>query len=320
LSLDKPDIKNINEIFDELGPIPRLCLDHDIEELSKYKASLSKELSDLTIKKLEDLVGAARNMEMSASGASDTISHKICLVRRLNPSSLNFSFQTEVLPVTPTVGSRIAFHLRNAKRTEQIRLYKQLTSLPEAKKLSGNLFEAYCQQLFSERILIKFVPMVRLKDSVASKNKPRYLHQWHTSNTTLAPPSLEKARKAALKEGVSIDIRPSRSAVISPKPTSKMKIKPDVYYTPAAPNQAGFDSFIKYGQILYIFQFTNATTLGVKDFLPFFHDCVGHPAQKNWQFIFVIPSDTETAMKCPVPDSDTLRMLTLYSAEVAVTI
>jgi hypothetical protein len=161
LRLENPNYGHINDIFDELGPIPRLCIDYSTRDLLKYKTSLSMELSNLTVKKLEDLVGAARSMEMGPSEgrnlAMDSISHKICLIQRLNPTDLVLSFEAEVLPVTAIVASRIAFQLRNAERSEQIRLYKHLTALPMAKKLSGNLFEAYCQQRFSERISIEFV-------------------------------------------------------------------------------------------------------------------------------------------------------------------
>jgi len=319
--VNNPDFDHINNVFDELGPIPRLCLDYSVEALSSYRRSLSKALSKLTIEKLEDLVGATTCLEMDPNGAKnlamDTIFHKICLIRRLNPADLDD--EVEVLPITAIVGSRIAFQLRNTERSEQIRLYKQLTALPEAKRLSGNVFEAYCQQRFSERISIKFVSMVRLEDS---KNKRCYLHQWYTSNTKLTPPSLEKARKAALEERTSLDIRPLSSfEFISPKRTGRnLKVEPDVYYTPAAPNQEGFDSFIIHDGILYLFQFTNATTHGIKDCFDFFAKCTGYPPRKNWRFIFVIPSDTETAMKCPVPATHALRKLALYSAEVALTI
>ena len=324
LRLNKPDFDHINNVFDELGPIPRLCLDYDAKALSDYRRALSNALSNLTTKKLECLVGAAKSLQMDASGAKnlgmDTVSNKICLIRRLNPTDIADD-EVEVLPITAIVGSRIAFQLRNTERSEQIRLYQQLTALPGSKRLSGNVFEAYCQQRFSERILIKFVPMVRQEDSKAPKNKCRYLHQWYTCNTELTPPSLEKARKAALEERTSLDIRPLSSfEFISPKQTGrKLKVEPDVYYTPAAPNQDRFDSFIIHDGILYLFQFTNATTHGIKDFFDFFANCTGYPARNNWRFIFVIPSDTETAMTCPVPATNALRKLALYSAEVAVT-
>ena len=321
--MDNPDFDHIDNIFDELGPIPRLCLDYGVDELSDYRDALSDALSMLTIKNLEDLVHAAKRLDTGASGlqnsAMDSISHKICLIRRLNPAHLGR--KVEVLPITAIIGSRIASQLTNAERSEQIRLYKLLTALPEGKRMSGNVFEAYCQQRFRERISIEFAPLVRLEDSNAPKNKSRYLHQWYTSNTMLTPPSLEVSRKVALKKRTSLDIRPSSSfEFISSKRTGrKLKIISDVYYTPAAPNRDGFGSFIIHGGNLYLFQITNAITHGIKDFLGFFAQCTGCPARKNWRFIFVIPSDTETAMTCSVPATNALRELSLYSAEVAVT-
>ena len=125
--MDNPDFDHIDNIFDELGPIPRLCLDYGVDELSDYRDALSDALSMLTIKNLEDLVHAAKRLDMGASGprnsAMDSISHKICLIRRLNPAHLGR--KVEVLPITAIIGSRIASQLTNAERSEQTRLYKQ---------------------------------------------------------------------------------------------------------------------------------------------------------------------------------------------------
>jgi len=75
-----------------------------------------------------------------------------------------------------------------------------------------NVFEAYCQQRFSERILIEFFPMVRVGGlKISGKVLKNKQHQWHTSNTKLALPLLEKERKAALKKKMSFDISPSSS-------------------------------------------------------------------------------------------------------------
>jgi hypothetical protein len=62
-------------------------------------------------------------------------------------------------------------------------------------------------------------------------------------------------------------------------------------------------------------------THDIKDFVGFFDNCAGHPARKNWRFIFVIPAQTHVAMKCLgllLPATDTLRALALYSAEVTM--
>jgi hypothetical protein len=100
----------------------------------------------------------------------------------------------------------------------------------------------------------------------------------------------------------------------------KLEINPDVYYSPAAPNQDGFDFFIMHQGILYLFQFTDTETYDIRDFVDFFNKCIGHPVQNHWWFIFVIPSNTHITMKCPrpVPATDVLQELALYSAEVAL--
>ena len=295
LRLDDPDFEHINDIFDEFGPIPRLCIDYDEVESAKYRTD---ELVVLSIDSLENLVQGGMGLCM------DAISYKLCLIRRPNPTDLAHSLEVEVLPVTPSIGSRIAFQLRNAERGEHIRLYKRLTSIPVAKKLSGNVFEAYCQQRFSKGIFIEFVLMVHMP-----KKKLKKQPQWHTTNTKLSPPLLEKARKAAQKLKSSFDICPSSSSEFTSGDLVKkqLKIKPDIYYSPAAPNQEGFDPFIMLNDTLYLFQFTDAKMHDIKDFVSFFDNCVGHPAQTHWRFISVIPAQTRVAMKCPV--------LALYSAE-----
>ena len=104
LRLDEPDFHHINKIFDELGPVPRLCIDYNERELLNLS---HMELSNLTIKSLqvEHMVCAGRSL------AIDAISHKICLVRRLTPTDLDLSFEIEVLPITAIIGSRIIDHL-----------------------------------------------------------------------------------------------------------------------------------------------------------------------------------------------------------------
>jgi hypothetical protein len=156
----------------------------------------------------------------------------------------------------------------------------------------------------------------KISGKVPKKKQPR----WHTTNTKLAPPSLEKERKVALNKMTSFDICPSSSFEFTSGDLvkKKLKIRPDVYYSPVAPNQEGFDSFIMHNGILYLFQFTDATTYDIKDFVGFFDKCTGHPARQHWRFIFVIPPDTRVAMKCSVPATDALRELALYSAEVAL--
>ena len=181
--------------------------------------------------------------------------------------------------------------------------------------MSGNVFEAWCHQVFCERISIEVIPMVREGGSKVSKKKNQ--PQWYATNIRLTSKSLENKRQHALRKGTVLDIRPETFVLYtSPKLGDKLKIKSNLYYSPEYPNEAGFDSFIIHGDILYLFQFTIKTQHDIKDFLKFFDKCMGIPSRENWRFVFVRPLDVRATLKCPFPSTDALRELVLYSAEV----
>ena len=200
LRLGNLDLDLINKLFDVLGPVPRLCIDFDEDKLEDYRKDLNKELGKLSIDSLEELVDEGESLEM------DAVSHKVCLIRRFYSTKLRFSKKVKVSPITPYVGSRIAFQLKNAQRHELIRLYKKFIHLPSTRKMSGDVFEAWCHQVFCERISIKFVPMVREGGSKVAKKKNQ--HQWHTTNMKLTSKLLENKRRYALRKGTVLDIRP----------------------------------------------------------------------------------------------------------------
>ncbi|KIM80660.1 hypothetical protein PILCRDRAFT_822388 [Piloderma croceum F 1598] len=85
LRLTDPDLDLIDELFDELGPVPRLCIDFDEDKLEDYKKDLKKVLGNITIDNLEELADAGDSLQMNV------ISHKVCLIRRFNPTPLQFS-------------------------------------------------------------------------------------------------------------------------------------------------------------------------------------------------------------------------------------
>ena len=69
---------SINEIFDQLGPTPRLCLDYQYipDGLAAYRRDLTTAIAEATPSKIEGLLMAAESLSM------DSISQKNCLVRR----------------------------------------------------------------------------------------------------------------------------------------------------------------------------------------------------------------------------------------------
>jgi hypothetical protein len=309
LRLPDPDFDNINKIFNELGPIPRLCIDYDEDELHAYRQDLKEVLDNLSIDNFQTAVTGAEGLKM------DAISYKLCLIRRLEQSSIRFSNAVKVLPITPFVGSRIAIQLSNADHIALQRLYNKFVSRPSTREISGNVFKAYGQRIFSHQISIRYFPMVRIGGSKVSKNK--HQPQWHSTNAKLSPKLLGDKRQAALRKKRVFKL-PFWVSVqhTSPKLHKKLTIRSDVYYSPASPNQFGFDSFVIHDDILYLFKFTIKAKHDIEDFFEFFDNCTGLPPRKDWRFIFVRPREIRNTLKCPFQSTDALRELTLYSTEM----
>ena len=74
LRLDNPDLDLINELFDELGPIPCLCIEYDKDELKDYRRDLKEALGDISVETLEEFADAGTSLKM------DITSHKVCLI------------------------------------------------------------------------------------------------------------------------------------------------------------------------------------------------------------------------------------------------
>ncbi|KIM39972.1 hypothetical protein M413DRAFT_29116 [Hebeloma cylindrosporum] len=110
---------SILDIFDALGPIPRLCLDyqHVPQQMIKYKQDLNAAIMEATPDKLERLVMAAKCYGM------DSISDKICLICREEQN------EVDSLPVvaimTSSIQTRLATQLRNVPRDERLRRYHE---------------------------------------------------------------------------------------------------------------------------------------------------------------------------------------------------
>jgi hypothetical protein len=192
----------------------------------------------------------------------------------------------------------------------------QAPSFP-SKKMSGIVFKAYCQLCFRETRMVHIGASGLL--GKALKNKPKHPSQpqWHLTNKKLTPPSLEKERRVALQNSTPFNVLHPSSFFGYTLYDFVRKLQL-MYYLPVAPSQIGFNSLILHSSILYLFQFSVTRTHGIKDFGGFFDKRTGHPAQKDWRFVFVRPSDTHVTMKCPVPATDALRGLALYSAEVVL--
>jgi len=321
------DLDLINEVYDRFGPIPRLCFDKlcSREALESYERELGEELWKLTTDQLQDLVSRG------AALAMDSFFHKICLIKA---DWNNISNNIDVTPITNSIASKLAIRFRNLECREQIRLYKYFAGMPSTRGMTGNLFEAYCQQRFQTQISLGFVPMVRLPDpkpKLTPTAKKRELAvedgidgdsgthrpQRHSGHDILGHKKLEDLRLVALQQVVFLDVRPSSTCEYGDN-VKGHEIVSDVYYMPRISNRVAFNSFIMHHGNLYILQCTRGKQHDIKEgLLPFLAKCIGLPPHHNWHFIIIFPDDAEV-LKWPVPRNTELEQFGIFSSVIAL--
>lgn len=308
-----PDVSltTIDEIFDELGPIPRLCFGKK-RWLAEYRRKLNEALGELTFCKLE-------NMSLSReSPALDVVSHRMYMLKRIG-SGVD-SVGVVITTITPFIASKIAARMRALKRHELVHLFHRYTALPSTRRMAGDIFEAYCHVNFSTKLEFKLVPMVRIGGQTKSgaPGEP----QWHSSHTEFPESRESKAldalRVKASAKTVSLSVDPSHVVDYSTgEVTGGLQVQADIYYIPLKTSQAGIDSFILHNNTLYLLQMTTSDVHSIKNILlPFLLSLKGLPSRRNWKFIFITPP--LQILKCPVPNCAELQDLALYSAEVEV--
>ena len=98
-----------NQIFEQLGPTPRLCIDYQLNslEMSQYERSLDVAISGVTPNKLKSLLRTAASWDFGI----DTLSHKIALLSRKSLDDMHS--RAVVIPITPFIRSRLSNQLRN---------------------------------------------------------------------------------------------------------------------------------------------------------------------------------------------------------------
>ena len=138
--------ESVNLVFNELGPVPRLCIDYlcsrDQIELEQYRQDVQKAISKLTAGELERLVEDSGSLTMNA------VSDKICLISRKDRE--NVYSRAIVSPITSSIKARLANHFRTLERGEQIHLYKYLSKVPGSRAMAGISFEAAAQGWFQD--------------------------------------------------------------------------------------------------------------------------------------------------------------------------
>ncbi|KAF9518028.1 hypothetical protein BS47DRAFT_1380157 [Hydnum rufescens UP504] len=291
----------IFDIFNRLGPTPRLCLLPE-RRLNDYEDQLNQAIQNLNFPVLEKALMNARVLQM------DDMSHKLCLVTRKDRD--NVYSRAVIHLITDWVKSRLALQLRTMEKAEQLRLMRMLSRVSESRPLAGVLFEAMAQSELLDGITLNLMPMVKKPDS---SPQGRHQPQWHSSHI-LIPDTLDTLCEKAPE--IPRTIEPDSWKEYSDNGLSS--IEPNVMYVPQHSNEKAIDSFILVDDILHLFQFTigskhdinNHGLVGVGEKYGFPKDMA------KWRFTFIIPPNT--ILKIPQAQRGPLKDLEFYSAVLDV--
>ncbi|KAM6503263.1 hypothetical protein JOM56_000206 [Amanita muscaria] len=270
---------HVNEMFDQLGPVARLCIKWTSDPLAQYRNELHHAISKITADDIKKLTIEACGLTM------DAVSDKICLLRRQKRDEV-FS-QAVVAPITDYIKTRLSNQFRKLERAEQIRLYQFFEKRPELRRTAGIFYEAIIQSRLRKGMHLELVPIpiVKLEKGEGSKTLPR----WYPSHTVLCNPLLEAARQQALDQQISVEIRPKTTVEYTDE--GLRSIEPNIFYVPALTNQTALDSFILLDGFLYIFQTTVASSHGIDQGLVAIADSCNLPSKERWRFVFIMPPD-----------------------------
>ena len=119
----------IDEIFDHLGPTPRLCFGNT-RSLIDYRRKLDEALGRLTS-------GGLEGMSFShESQALDAVSHKIYMLKR---SKVDVdSVELDMMTITPSIASKVAARTRALERYELLHLFNRYIRLPSTRRMAGD--------------------------------------------------------------------------------------------------------------------------------------------------------------------------------------
>ncbi len=136
------DPKTIDDAYNQLGPIPHLCLDTAFQplQLTAYMNDLHRVTEHMTLQSLKELLHKVRDWNM------DDVSRKVCLIKRPKKDIVGPEFCVQ--PITDNIQSKLAICMRDLDSCQQITSYRYYARDPRLKWMTGPiLFEGFCHRL-----------------------------------------------------------------------------------------------------------------------------------------------------------------------------
>jgi hypothetical protein len=287
-SLDK-----VLKKYDSLGPTARLCFELTPGQIERHTYDLHYSIENTSPDQLKYLFSAGSRLSL------DTLSDKICLIRRKRGSTLGAGIVTTDF-ISVEVKQEVVQRLEEFSGNQLLDMWNNFSKFGDARRMTGSIFEVFVRRRFRTRIHLDATPMVR--SNCANS-------RWYASFSTKRPQSATVHGVAQQVFSLQVDV----GSTFVYDTTPGLSIRPDVYYVARSGQQGALDSFILHGGYLDVFQCTGGhdhnIERGIYDFLV---SCSGLPPRTNWRFVFVIPDDL-VSFSCP---ASSVKDLGLYTARI----
>jgi hypothetical protein len=285
--------------FYYLGPTARLCLQYGVADVDTYLKQ-----RETTIQSIQPITGKeifSKLLNNASNLSLDIVSHKICLIRRIKRRNWD-STSAIVCPISEPVAKALASQFEKFDQDELLDMWRRFSRLPDARGMSGSIFEAYVQQQFRRQINFDAEPMRR-----GTRSNSR----WYASFSQWAP----KSATSSVQSIPRIIINAPETVVYQ---EGKLKVETDTYYIPRSGQQVALDSFIVHEGFLYIYSCAAGSTHGIKDeVVAFLQECEGVPSEDCWRFIFVVPDDLPS-FSCPASSNEVIGRLNPYTCRISM--
>ena len=292
-------LHDVLQRYDSLGPTAHFCFDLTCDEVTRHISDRDRAIYRTSPDDLKKLFFDSSRLSL------DTLSHKICQVRRMQGSALgDGGFTTEFM--STAVRQKVVQRLEQFSDEQLLDMWTIFSKFGDARGMTGPIFEALVHRRFKRCINLDATPMFRSN---------RVNSRWHASFSTKRPSSATDYGVARQNFSLQVDVGTTH---VYYDTTTTLIIQPDVYYLPRSGQQVALDSFILNGGYLNIFQCTGGQAHDIKGGIgDFLASCSGLPPPTMWRFLFVVPDDLDS-FSCPASSDPLVKILGFYTSRIAM--
>ncbi|KAF8222024.1 hypothetical protein L208DRAFT_1455233 [Tricholoma matsutake] len=229
-------LDDVLQRYNSLGPTARFCFQLTPNEVTCHFSDHDTAINSTGPDLLKKLFSSSSRLSL------DTFSHKICLIRRMRGSALGDGRITTDL-ISVAVEQQVVQRLEEFSDDQLLDMWTNFLKFGGARGMTGSIFEVFIHRRFRTRIYLDATPMVWSN---------RANSRWHALFSTKRPHSATVHGVAQQVFSLQVDV----GSTFVYDTTTKLSIRPDVYYVPRSGQQVALDSFILYGGYLNVFQCT----------------------------------------------------------------